>query len=73
MALVGEDTNPILIHDANRAIQGNVAMQVTQPGGQIREAPERLASPVCVFGHSNGHSGALFFRADLSKFAKSPF
>ena len=48
----------------------------------IREAPLNLASP--LFGHcpnsdytppphSNGRSGALFFRADLSKFAKSPF
>ena len=48
----------------------------------IREAPIQLAAP--LFGHcpnsnytppphSNGHSGALFFRADLSKFAKSPF
>ena len=47
----------------------------------LREAPIRLAAP--LFGHcpnsdytpphSNGHSGALFFRADLSKFAKSPF
>ena len=48
----------------------------------VREAPIGLAAP--LFGHcpnsdypppphSNGHSGALFFRADLSKFAKSPF
>ena len=33
----------------------------------VREAPLKLASPLF------GHSGALFFRADLSKFAKSPF
>ena len=49
--------------------------------GALREAPVRLVAP--LFGHcpnsdytpphSNGHSGALFFRADLSKFAKSPF
>ena len=50
----------------------------------LREAPRRLA--LHLFGHcpnsdytppppphSNGHSGALFFRTDLSKFAKSPF
>ena len=35
MTLADEDTNPILTDNANRAIQGNVAMQVTQPGGQL--------------------------------------
>ena len=48
-------------------------------GECLREAPLRLASP--LFGHCPNsdcnppppHSGALFFRADLSKFAKSPF
>ena len=30
-----EDTNSILTDNANRAIQGKVAMQVTQPGGQL--------------------------------------
>ena len=30
-----EDTNRILTDNANRAIQGNVAMQVTLPGGQL--------------------------------------
>ena len=30
--LADEDTNSILSDNANRAIQGNVAMQVTQPG-----------------------------------------
>ena len=29
-----EDTNSILTDNVHRAIQGNVAMQVTQPGGQ---------------------------------------
>ena len=48
----------------------------------LREAPRRLA--LHLFGHCpnsdytppphpNGHSGALFFGADLSKFAKLPF
>ena len=32
LTLADEDTNPILTDNANRAIQGNVAMQVTQPG-----------------------------------------
>ena len=35
VTLAVEDTNSILIDKANRAIQGNVAMQVTQPGGII--------------------------------------
>ena len=35
MTLADEDTNSILTDNANRAIQGNVAMRVTQPGGQL--------------------------------------
>ena len=35
VTLADEDTNSILTDNANRAIQGNVAMQVTQPGGQL--------------------------------------
>ena len=33
--LADEDTNSILTVNTNRAIQGNAAMQVTQPGGQV--------------------------------------
>ena len=35
MTLADEDTNSIQTDDANKAIQGNVAMQVAPPGGQI--------------------------------------
>ena len=35
MTLVDEDTNSILTDNAKRAIQGNVATRVTQPGGQL--------------------------------------
>ena len=35
VTLADEDTNSILTDDTNRAIQGNVTMQVTQPGGQV--------------------------------------
>ena len=35
MTLADEDTNSILTDNANRAFQGNAAMQVTQPGGQL--------------------------------------
>ena len=35
VTLADEDTNSILTDIANRAIQGNVAMQVMRPGDQI--------------------------------------
>ena len=35
VTLADEDTNSILTDDANRAIQGNVKIHVTRPGGQI--------------------------------------
>ena len=35
MTLADEDTNLILADNANRVIQSNVAMQVTQPGEQF--------------------------------------
>ena len=35
VTLADEDTNSILADHANRAIQGNVAMHVTLPGGQL--------------------------------------
>ena len=35
VTLADEDTNSILTDNADRAFQGNVAMRVTQPGGQL--------------------------------------
>ena len=35
VTLADEVTNPIITDNANRAIPGNVAMHVTQPGGQL--------------------------------------
>ena len=35
VTLADEDTNSLLTDNANRAIQGNVAMHVTEPGGKI--------------------------------------
>ena len=35
VTLADEDTNSILTDNANSAIQGNVAMHVTLPGGQL--------------------------------------
>ena len=34
VTLADKETNLILTNKVNRVIQGNVAMQVTQPGGQ---------------------------------------
>ena len=35
VTLAGKDTNSILTDNANMAIQGNVAMKVTEPVGQL--------------------------------------
>ena len=35
LTLADEDTDSILTDNANRAIQGNVTMQVMQPSGQV--------------------------------------
>ena len=35
VTLADADTNSLVTDNANRAIQGNVAMQVIQPGGQL--------------------------------------
>ena len=35
VTLADKDTNYILTDNVNRAFQGNVAMKVTQPGGQL--------------------------------------
>ena len=35
VTLADEDTKSILAYNVNRAFQGNVAMPLTQPGGQL--------------------------------------
>ena len=45
MTLADEDTNSKLTDNANRAFQGNVAMQVTQPGGQLWNQAMQVTSP----------------------------
>ena len=45
VTLADEDINSILTDNANRAIQGNVAMQVTQPGGQLWNQTMEVMSP----------------------------
>ena len=45
VTLADEDTNSILADNANRAIHGNVAMQVTQPGRKISYASSAIWWP----------------------------
>ena len=45
MTLADEDTNSILTDNANRAIEGYLAMQVTQPGGQLWNQAMQVTSP----------------------------
>ena len=45
VTLADEDTNSILTDIANRAFQGNVAMQVTQPGGQLWNQAMQVTLP----------------------------
>ena len=45
MTLADEDTNSKLTDNANRAFQGNVAMRVTQPGGQFWNQAMQVTSP----------------------------
>ena len=46
VTLADEDTNSILTDNANRAIQGYLAMQVTQPGGQLCGDTPKLSKAV---------------------------
>ena len=45
MTLADKDTNSIPTNTANRAFQGNVAMQVTQPGGQLWNQAMQVTLP----------------------------
>ena len=63
MTLADEDTNSILADNANREIQGNLAMQVTQnlelmqvapSGGQIRNICEWCHLVVIFATHASG-------------------
>ena len=50
MTLADKETNLILTEKVNRVIQGNVAMQLTQPGGQLLNFgsdDEQIFDPIC--------------------------
>ena len=45
VTLADEDSNSIRTGSANRAIQGNVTMQVAQPGGQLWNQAMQVTLP----------------------------
>ena len=45
MTLADEDTNSTLTDNVNRTFQANVAMQVTQPGGQLWNQAMQVTPP----------------------------
>ena len=45
MTLADEDTNSMLTDNANRAFHCNVAMRVTQPGGQLWNQAMQVTPP----------------------------
>ena len=54
LTLADDDTNPIPTDNANRAIKGNVATQVMQPGGQLCKQWRNLGKaqvlgPLCLW------------------------
>ena len=49
MTLADEDINSMLTDNANRAIQGNVAMRVTQPSGQLWNQAMQVMSLMTQF------------------------
>ena len=58
--LADEDTNSILTDNANRAIQGNMAMQVTQPGGQFwRQCWNNVEQMLVVAKYATNTSGQI--------------
>ena len=65
VTLADDDTNPIQTDNANRAIQGNVAMQVTQTGGQLckqskwRHPMNKLCHLVAKYATNTG--GAIWW------------
>ena len=45
MTLADEDTNSILTDNANRALQGNLAMRVVQPGDELWNQAMHVVPP----------------------------
>ena len=45
MTLADEDTNSTLTDNVNRTFQANVAMRVTQPGGQLWNQTMQVTPP----------------------------
>ena len=75
MTLANEDTNSILTDNANRAFQGNVAMQVTQPGGQLWNQAMQVTSPddqiLNQFGTNQNVQIQKKYKSDFKKYRTS--
>ena len=73
--LSDEDTNSILTDNANRAIQGYLAMQVTQPGGQLWNQAMQVTSPddqiLNQFATNEKIHTQKKYKSDCKKYRKS--
>ena len=73
--LSDEDTNSILTDNANRAIQGYLAMQVTQPGGQLWNQAMQVTSPddqiLNQFATNEKIHTQKKYKSDFKKYRKS--
>ena len=76
MTLADEDASSILTDNANRAFQGNVAMQVTQPGGQLWNQAMQVTSPddqlLNQFGRNQNIQIQMKYKSDFNKYRHRP-
>ena len=72
VTLADEDASSILTDNANRAFQGNVAMQVTQPGGQLWNQAMQVTSPddqlLNQFGRNQNIQIQMKYKSDFNKY-----
>ena len=75
VTLAGEDINSIPTDNADRAFQGNVAMQVTQPGVQLWNQAMQMTSPNDKiwnqFGTNQNACIQKKYKFDFKKYCKS--
>ena len=73
VTLADEDTNSILT--ANREFQGNVAMRVTQPGGQLWNQAMQVMPPgdqmLNQFATNQKINNQMKYKSDFKKYCKS--
>ena len=72
MTLADEDTNSIPTNTANMAFQGNVAMQVTQPGCQLWNKTTKVTSlddkPLDQFAINQKMHIQMKYKSDFEKY-----